>query len=62
MFPYRRPLLLAASISVLVHLAYVAGPWLWALAGGVGGFATTLAVQAGVWLKPRFGILPRLTA
>ena len=37
---------LAAGVAV-----YFAGPWLAATAGGVGAFATTLAVQAGVALK-----------
>lgn len=57
--PYGRPLLLAAGVGVLVGaLAYVAGPWLSALAGGVGGFATTLAVQVGVWLRRTLGAFP----
>ena len=34
--------------------AYLAGPWLAAASSGIGGFATTLAVQAGVALKRLF--------
>jgi AcrR family transcriptional regulator len=39
-------LLIALSVG-----AYCAGPWLAATAGGVAGFCTTLAVQAGMALK-----------
>jgi hypothetical protein len=47
-----RPLLIAISIGVTLGvLAYLAGPWLSAVASGVGGFAGTLAVQAGLWLR-----------
>ena len=31
--------------------AYFAGPWLAATAGGIGGFATSLAVQFGMALR-----------
>ena len=42
---------LAAGTAV-----YFAGPWLAAAFGGVGGVATTLAVQAGLWLRRTFGV------
>jgi hypothetical protein len=35
--------------------AYCAGPWLAAGVSAAGGFATTLAVQAGLWLRRTFG-------
>jgi hypothetical protein len=36
--------------------AYFAGPWLAAGVSATGGFATTLAVQAGLWLRRTFGV------
>jgi hypothetical protein len=49
---YRRPLLAATGVGVLLGVAaYFAGPWLAALASGVGGFVTTLAVQAWRWVR-----------
>jgi hypothetical protein len=36
--------------------AYCAGPWLAASVSAAGGFATTLAVQAGLWLRRTFGV------
>jgi hypothetical protein len=36
--------------------AWYAGPWLAALLSGVGGFATTLAVQAWLWLRQALGL------
>jgi hypothetical protein len=45
-------LLAAAGVGVAAGLAaYWAGPVLAALASGAGGFATTWAVQAGLWLR-----------
>jgi hypothetical protein len=47
-----RPLLIAISIGLILGTAaYFAGPWLSAVAGGMGGFAGTLAVEAGLWLR-----------
>ena len=49
---FKYQLLTALAIGLAVGVAvYFAGPWLAATAGGVGAFATTLAVQAGVALK-----------
>ena len=49
---YKRPLLAATGVGVVLGVAaYFAGPWLAALASGVGGFVTTLAVQAWRWLR-----------
>ena len=42
---------LAAGVAV-----YFAGPWLAAGVSAAGGFATTLAVQAGLWLRRTFGV------
>ena len=42
----------ALAIGVAAGTAvYFADPWLAAAFGGVGGFAATLAVQAGLWLR-----------
>ena len=50
-----RPLLLALLIGVAFGMAAgMAGPWLAALCSGLGGFMTTLAVQAGWWLREVF--------
>lgn len=57
---YAQPLLIATGVGVLVGvLAYLAGPSLAALASGVVGFATSLAVQAGLWFRRTVGALPR---
>lgn len=54
--PFRLPILIALSIGVVTGVAaYFAGPWLSAVASGLGGFATTLAVQAGLWLRRMLG-------
>lgn len=37
-------------------VAYFAGPWLAAGVSATGGFAMTLAVLAGVWLRRTLGI------
>jgi hypothetical protein len=61
--PHAKPLLVAAGVGVLVGvLAYLAGPWLSALGSAVGGFVTTLAVQAGFWFRRTMGALPRWDA
>jgi hypothetical protein len=49
-FKYQLVTALAVGLSGGVAV-YFAGPWLAATAGGVGAFAATLAVQAGVALK-----------
>jgi hypothetical protein len=49
---YKRPLLAATGVGVVLGVAaYFAGPWLAAMASGVGGFMTTLAVQAWRWVR-----------
>lgn len=54
--PFRMPLLIALSIGVVAGVAaYFAGPWLSAVASGIGGFTTTLAVQAGMWFRRMVG-------
>lgn len=61
--PYRNPLLAAAGVGVLAGvLAYLAGPWFASVASGLGGFATTLLVQAGLWLRRTLGTLPTAEA
>jgi hypothetical protein len=48
----RGPLLAAVAAGFVTGLAaWLAGPWLAAAAGGVGGFTTTLALQMGLWLR-----------
>jgi hypothetical protein len=45
-------LLTALGVGCLAGTAvYLAGPWLAVAAGGVGGFATTSAVQGWLWLR-----------
>jgi hypothetical protein len=47
-----RPLVIAVGVGcTLGGLAYVAGPWLCAGAGGLAGFATMLALQARLALR-----------
>ena len=59
--PFRMPILIALSIGVIAGVAaYFAGPWLSAVASGLGGFATTLAVQAGLWLRRMLGAVSRI--
>ena len=48
--------------TVLGVAAYFAAPWLAATATGVGGFAMTVLVQAGLWLRRMRGaVLPGVT-
>ena len=56
---FRNQLLVAAAIGVTVGAAaYLAGPWLSATAGGVGGFAASLAVQLGLTLRRLLAAVP----
>ena len=49
---FKYQLLIAVAVGLAAGVAvYFAGPWLAATAGGVGAFATALAVQAGVALR-----------
>ena len=49
---YRTQFLTALAIGVVLGVAaYCAAPWLAAAASGVGGFATTVLVQAGLWMR-----------
>ena len=51
---FKSQLLTALGIGLAAGTAvYFAGPW---LAAAFGGFATTLAVQAGLWLRRTFGV------
>jgi hypothetical protein len=50
--PFNYQLLTALGIGLIVAvIVCYAGPWIAALVGGIGGFVTTLAVQAGLWLR-----------
>jgi hypothetical protein len=50
--PFKYQILTALTIGLLIAvLVCYAGPWLAAIIGGIGGFVTTLAVQAGLWLR-----------
>jgi hypothetical protein len=57
---FQSQFLIALTIGTLWGVtAYCAAPWLAAAASGVGGFATTVLVQAGLWLRRRRGtVLP----
>jgi hypothetical protein len=59
---FKYQLLAALGIGGAVAAgAWYAGPWLAALLSGVGGFATTLAVQAWLWLRQALGLgVPRV--
>jgi hypothetical protein len=50
--PFRLPLLLALGAGVAVGaLAFWGGPYIAALVGWVAGFTSTIAAQAGIWLR-----------
>jgi hypothetical protein len=55
--PYKYQLLTALGIGLVVAfvVAY-AGPWIGAIAGGIGGFVTTIAVQAYLWLRKALAV------
>jgi hypothetical protein len=49
---FKVQLLTAVAVGTAAGTAaYLAGPWLAAVVSAAGGFATTVAVQAGVWLR-----------
>ena len=53
------PLLTAIALGTVTGLgAYYRGPSVAALAGWIAGLTTTLAVQAGLWLRPWLGGSP----
>jgi hypothetical protein len=55
----RRPLLIAVGIGAVVGVgAYLLGPWLSTAAGGLAGFTTSLAVQAGTRLRQSLRSFP----
>jgi hypothetical protein len=50
--PFKYQLLASLTIgAVMAVLVYHAGPWLAAFNSGFGGFVTSLALQAGLWLR-----------
>ena len=50
--PFKYQILTAVAIGLLMAvLVCYAGPWMAAILSGIGGFVTTLAVQAGLWLR-----------
>ena len=54
----RRPLLVALAVGGLAAAVALFGPsWVAATLSGVGGAGVTLAVQAGLWLRKRVGLL-----
>jgi hypothetical protein len=54
-----RPLVIALGIGAVVGVgAYVLGPWLATAAGGLAGFTTSLAVQAGTRLRQSLRSFP----
>ena len=51
-WPFRYQILIALLIGASVGIGVChAEPWIAALTSGVGGFMTTLSVQAGLWLR-----------
>jgi hypothetical protein len=49
---FKSQILTALAIGVLMAvLACYAEPWITTILSGLGGFVTTLAVQAGLWLR-----------
>jgi hypothetical protein len=53
---FKLQLLLAVAVGSAAGVAaYFAGPWLAVAASAVGGFATTLAVHTGLWLRKMLG-------
>ena len=51
-------LLTALTVGALCGTGvFFAGPWVSAIASGIGGFGTTTAVQMGIWLR-RMLVLP----
>jgi hypothetical protein len=53
--PFKYQILMAMSIGILVGVLVLhAGPGLGAVVSGIGGFVTTLTVQAGLWLRKMF--------
>ena len=49
---FKSQFLIALAIGTLLGVtAYFAAPWLAAAASGVGGFATTVLVQTGLWMR-----------
>jgi hypothetical protein len=56
---FRNQLLVAAGVGMTVGIvAYMAGPWLSAAAGCIGGFAASLAVQLGQSLRRLLAAVP----
>jgi len=52
LWPFKFQILFALLIGVSVGIGVChAEPWIAALTSGVGGFMTTLTVQAGLWLR-----------
>ena len=52
---FKNHILLALGVGVtLGGIVWLAGPWLGVLTSAVGGFITTLAVQAGLFLRKMF--------
>jgi hypothetical protein len=50
--PFKYQILASLTIGTLMAvLVYHAGPWMAALNSGIGGFVTSLALQAGLWLR-----------
>ncbi len=53
--PFKYHVMTAVAIGLVVGIGvWSAGPWLGIVASAVGGFVTTLSVQAGLWLRTLF--------
>jgi hypothetical protein len=52
LWPFKVQILASLTIGTLMAvLVYHAGPWMAALNSGIGGFVTSLTLQAGLWLR-----------
>jgi hypothetical protein len=52
---FKNHILLALGVGVaLGGIVWLSGPWLGVVTSAVGGFVSTLAVQAGLWLRKMF--------
>jgi hypothetical protein len=53
--PFKYQIFLALGIGVTIGVGvWYGGPWIGAVASGIGGFATALSVQAGLWVRKLF--------
>jgi hypothetical protein len=57
LWPFKYHLLIALGVGALAGVSgWYAEPWIAAALSGIGGFAMTLAVQAGLWVRRMFTV------